>query len=77
MTAAGVFPFKAVMGRGKMSMGYVELATTDACPLFPPGATARGQVFHFSEIVQASRGAWKVEAECRAGAGCMAACWPG
>lgn len=43
------------MGRGKMSMGYVEVATTAACPLFPAGATARGQVFHFSEIVQARR----------------------
>ena len=50
--AAGVFPFRTVMGRGKMSMGYVEVETRPGCPLFPPGARVRGQVHHHSEIVQ-------------------------
>jgi cobyrinic acid a,c-diamide synthase len=37
-----------------MSMGYVEVEATPACPLFPAGTRARGHVFHFSEVVQAS-----------------------
>lgn len=40
--------------RGKMAMGYCEVQTTPANPLFPPGLRMRGQVFHFSEIVQES-----------------------
>lgn len=40
------------MGRGKLSMGYVEVETREGCPLFPPGALVRGQVHHHSEIVQ-------------------------
>eukprot|EP00887_Chlorella_sp_A99_P000875 scaffold5.g875.t1 len=50
---AGVFSFKTVLS-GKMAMGYCEVETTGACPLFPPGRRVRGQVFHFSEIVQES-----------------------
>ncbi|KAL4425481.1 hypothetical protein ABPG75_009497 [Micractinium tetrahymenae] len=51
----GVFPFRTVMGGpGGMRMGYVEVETRPGCPLFPEGATVRGQVFHFSEIVQES-----------------------
>lgn len=33
-------------------MGYVEVETRDTCPLFPPGLTARGHVFHFSQILE-------------------------
>jgi cobyrinic acid a,c-diamide synthase len=50
----GVFPFKTVMTAGKLTMGYVEVLTGEGCPLFPPGTRVRGQVFHYSEIVQAS-----------------------
>lgn len=50
--AVGVFPFKTVMTEGKMTMGYVEVETESGCPLFPPGRKVRGQVYHFSEIVQ-------------------------
>jgi cobyrinic acid a,c-diamide synthase len=35
-----------------MTMGYVEVETLPGCPLFPAGRRVRGQVFHFSEIVQ-------------------------
>ena len=49
--AVGVFPFKTVM-TGRMTMGYVEVETCEACPLFPPGRKARGHVYHFSEIVE-------------------------
>lgn len=35
-----------------MRMGYVEVETRPGCPLFPSGARVRGQVYHFSEIVQ-------------------------
>jgi hypothetical protein len=33
-------------------MGYVEVSTTPDCNIFPPGCTARGHVFHYSEIVE-------------------------
>lgn len=48
----GVFPFKAVFPPGKYTMGYVEVAATAACALFPAGATARGHVHHCSELVE-------------------------
>lgn len=51
-SAVGVFPFKTVMTQNKMTMGYVEVETGAGCPLFPAGRTVRGQVYHFSEIVQ-------------------------
>lgn len=51
----GVFPFKTVVSGRKLSMGYVEVATREGCPLFPPGARVRGQVHHHSEIVQVCR----------------------
>ncbi len=50
--AVGVFPFKTVVSGRKLSMGYVEVATREGCPLFPAGARVRGQVHHHSEIVQ-------------------------
>lgn len=46
----GVFPFRTVM-TSKMKMGYVEVTTQPGCRLFPPGATVRGQIYHFSEMV--------------------------
>lgn len=42
------------MTQGKMKMGYVEVATQQGCRLFPAGATVRGHVFHFSEMVCAA-----------------------
>lgn len=53
--AVGVFPFKTVVSGRKLSMGYVEVATREGCPLFPAGARVRGQVHHHSEIVQVRR----------------------
>ena len=50
--AVGVFPFRTVMTAGKMTEGYVEVLTRPGCPLFPPGRRVRGQVYHYSEIVQ-------------------------
>lgn len=48
-----MFPFRTVMGGpGGMRMGYVEVETRAGCPLFAAGTRIRGQVFHFSEIVQ-------------------------
>ena len=38
----------------KMKMGYVEVEVLAACPLFPSGCSARGHVYHFSEIIQGS-----------------------
>ena len=46
----GVLPF-AVGMEGKMSMGYVDVTTSDRCLVFPPGRKVRGQVFHFSEVL--------------------------
>lgn len=54
--AVGVFPFKTVVSGRKLSMGYVEVATREGCPLFPAGARVRGQVHHHSEIVQVRNG---------------------
>lgn len=48
----GVFPFKTVLPPGRYVMGYVEIETTPACPLFPPGTIARGHVHHASELVE-------------------------
>lgn len=48
----GVYPFKAVLPPGRYVMGYVEIETTAACPLFPPGTIARGHVHHASELVE-------------------------
>lgn len=55
LPAVGVFPFKTVLTAGKLTMGYVEVETGEGCPLFPPGTRVRGQVFHYSQIVQASK----------------------
>jgi cobyrinic acid a,c-diamide synthase len=33
-------------------MGYVEVETTSACPLFPAGIKARGHVHHASELLE-------------------------
>ena len=48
----GVFPFKTVLPPGKYVMGYVEVETTAACPLFPRGVLARGHVHHASELLE-------------------------
>ena len=48
----GIFPFRTVMTRSAMKMGYVEVTTQPGCTLFPPNIGVRGQVYHFSEIVQ-------------------------
>ncbi|KAK2076215.1 hypothetical protein QBZ16_001147 [Prototheca wickerhamii] len=48
---AGVFPFKTVL-RERATLGYVRVETTAASPVFAPGRSARGQVFHHTEIVE-------------------------
>lgn len=50
--AAAIFPFRTVMTEKNMKMGYVEVTTREPCGLFPTGTSARGHVYHFSEIVQ-------------------------
>ena len=50
--AVGVFPFRTHMTQNSMKMGYVEVRTQQPCALFPPEATVRGHVYHFSEILQ-------------------------
>lgn len=47
----GVFGFKTVL-TPRATMGYVRVETTDDSPLFLPGRVARGQVFHYTEIVE-------------------------
>jgi hypothetical protein len=50
--AVGIFPFRTSMAKKGMRMGYVEVETREACPLFPAGLKARGHVFHFSQILE-------------------------
>lgn len=50
--AVGVFPFRTHMTQNSMKMGYVEIATLPPCSLFPRSESARGHVYHFSEILQ-------------------------
>ena len=45
----GVFPYEIRMG--ELSIGYGEVTFSDANPLWEPGTSARGHVFHSSEIV--------------------------
>ena len=52
LPAVGVFPFKTVMTAGKLKMGYVEVLTGESAGDLK--RLVRGQVFHYSEIVQAS-----------------------
>jgi cobyrinic acid a,c-diamide synthase len=47
---AGVLPFATRMGG--MKMGYVEVQVLHNNPIFPAGVTARGQMYHFSEVVE-------------------------
>jgi cobyrinic acid a,c-diamide synthase len=52
---AVVLPFSIRMGG--MKMGYVEVEVLHNNPLFPAGVTARGQMYHFSEVVTEVTGA--------------------
>jgi cobyrinic acid a,c-diamide synthase len=45
---AGVLPAKVVMERGRLTLGYREVALTADGPLGPRGTRARGQEFHCS-----------------------------
>ena len=56
--AVGVFPFRTAMTAERMRMGYVEVEMQPSCALFPAGATVRGHVFHFSEILQVCAPPW-------------------
>jgi len=47
---AGVFPFRAVMGRRLASLGYRHVVTRAASPLGPAGTTVRGHEFHYSHL---------------------------
>ena len=46
----GVFDWSTRM-TPTMHMGYIEVSTRAGAPLFPPGATWRGQEYHFSELL--------------------------
>jgi len=46
----GVFEFRTRMVKDT-KMGYVEVHTQPTCRLFPPNQTARGQVYHFFQVV--------------------------
>ena len=50
--AVGVFPFRTHMTEKRMKMGYVAVETLKACSLFPAGQSARGHIYHFSEILE-------------------------
>lgn len=50
--AVGLFPFRTIMDKKKMEMGYIEVQMGQGCTLFPGGCQARGHVFHFSRILQ-------------------------
>ena len=47
---AGVFPFRAVMGRRLASLGYRQVVTRTQSPLGPAGTTVRGHEFHYSHL---------------------------
>lgn len=47
-----------------MKMGYVAVETIKTCSLFPAGQSARGHIYHFSEILE-------VCALCSCKAGCQ------
>ena len=51
--SVGVFPFRTHMTEKRMKMGYVAVETLTACSLFPGGQSARGHIYHFSEILEA------------------------
>ena len=40
------------MTPARPKLGYVEVSTEAACPLFAPGQSARGHVCHNAEILQ-------------------------
>jgi len=48
----GVFPFRAIMTKGRVLKGYVEISVGDDCPIFPPKSTLRGYMNSNSELVQ-------------------------
>ena len=52
LSAVGVFPFRTHMTEKSMKMGYVAVETLKACSLFPTGLSARGHIYHFSEILE-------------------------
>jgi cobyrinic acid a,c-diamide synthase len=45
----GVFPYEIRMG--ELSLGYGEVTFSEANPFWQPGTSARGHVFHASEVV--------------------------
>jgi cobyrinic acid a,c-diamide synthase len=47
---AGVLPAKVLMERGRLTLGYREVALTADGPLGPRGTRARGQEFHCSTV---------------------------
>lgn len=53
---AGVFPGRAVMRERRRALGYVEVAAAGSSLFLPPGETARGHEFHWSEMTGASTG---------------------
>ena len=48
---AGVFPWGTRMADGP-KLDYAEVETAAQTPIFPAGATARGHIFHYSEIAE-------------------------
>eukprot|EP00963_Diacronema_lutheri_P008111 scaffold698_cov333-Pavlova_lutheri.AAC.3 len=52
-TMCDVFPISIEVGNN-IKMGYAEVEVLAECPIFPEGSTARGQVFHMSEVLSDS-----------------------
>jgi len=49
---AGVFPFQVRMLAKRRALGYREITLTASGLLGPPGTSARGHEFHYSEMVE-------------------------
>ena len=47
----GLFPAEAVMGKGRMTLGYREVEIATPCVLGTAGLKARGHEFHYSVLV--------------------------
>lgn len=50
----GIFPFKAMMKKGRASLGYREAALKERTILGKKGELVRGHEFHYSEIVESA-----------------------
>ena len=50
--AAGIFPFRASMDKGRLSLGYRTVRLKEKTFLGDAGLTANGHEFHYSELIE-------------------------